>query len=117
MRFIIKNDCLLPSKDRKRHLANLPNSHPSTTILKHEFPLRELQLLLTGKQLLLDDLPFPLEEIQNHYENGYITYRKGIEYDQKSSCLFSVWKQGQKIGLLPFHARGAAKYVPIAANV
>lgn len=42
----------------------------------------ELQLLLTGKQLLLDDLPFPLEEIQKHYENGYVTYRKGIEYSK-----------------------------------
>ncbi len=41
----------------------------------------ELQKLLSGKQLLLDDLPFQLEEIQNHYENGMLSYRKGIETD------------------------------------
>ncbi len=43
-----------------------------------------LQQLLTGKQLLLDDLqPFTLEQIQTHYENGYITFRKGINYAGK----------------------------------
>ncbi|PLR90815.1 DNA/RNA helicase [Bacillus sp. T33-2] len=38
----------------------------------------QLQQFLSGKQLLLDELPFPLEEIHEHYENGYINYRKGI---------------------------------------
>jgi competence protein ComFA len=38
----------------------------------------DLQKLLSGKQLLLDDIPFPLEEVQAHYKNGYVTYRKGI---------------------------------------
>ena len=48
------------------------------------FPFNpELQRLLTGKQLLLDDLPYPLEEIQAYYDNGYITVRKGIDYDGK----------------------------------
>ncbi|WP_404359553.1 DEAD/DEAH box helicase [Cytobacillus firmus] len=39
---------------------------------------KELQQILYGKQLLLENLPQPLEEIHQHYENGYITYRKGI---------------------------------------
>ncbi|AZU63974.1 DEAD/DEAH box helicase [Neobacillus mesonae] len=43
----------------------------------------ELQRLLSGKQLLFDDLPYPLDEIQIHYDNGYITFRRGIEYDGK----------------------------------
>jgi competence protein ComFA len=43
----------------------------------------ELQKLLTGKQLLLDDIPILLDEIQAHYQNGYVTYRKGIEYHGK----------------------------------
>ncbi|USK49575.1 DEAD/DEAH box helicase [Bacillus sp. CMF12] len=42
----------------------------------------ELQQLLHGKQLLLIDLPFPLEEIQSHYGNGNILYRKGIIKDK-----------------------------------
>ncbi|WP_082193100.1 DEAD/DEAH box helicase [Bacillus rubiinfantis] len=43
----------------------------------------QLQQFLTGKQLLLDELPFSLQEIQSHYDNGYITIRKGIDYDRK----------------------------------
>lgn len=39
---------------------------------------KELQATLQGKQLLLDELPFPIEQIHSHYEKGYITYRKGI---------------------------------------
>ncbi|MBT2661791.1 DEAD/DEAH box helicase [Bacillus sp. ISL-45] len=34
--------------------------------------------MLTGKQLLLEELPFSMEELQKHNENGYILYRKGI---------------------------------------
>ncbi|RHW37286.1 hypothetical protein D1B31_16085 [Neobacillus notoginsengisoli] len=50
-------------------------------------PNPELQQILAGKQLLLDDLPFILEEIQHHYENGCITYNKGISTIGKtSSC-------------------------------
>ncbi|MGX6445262.1 DEAD/DEAH box helicase [Neobacillus sp. K501] len=44
----------------------------------------DFQKLLAGKQLLLDDIPSPLNVIQAHYESGYITYRKGIEYIGKS---------------------------------
>lgn len=81
MRFLVKDNCLFPQKDHK-------DSFPITQIqtipqpaLSADYPYDpNLQKLLTGKQLLLDDLPYPIEEIQNHYENGYITYRKGIEY-------------------------------------
>jgi competence protein ComFA len=47
----------------------------------------EFQQMLVGKQLLVDELPFSLEEIQEHYENGYLIYRKGIEMnDKKIKC-------------------------------
>lgn len=47
----------------------------------------ELQKMLVGKQLLVDELPFSLQEIQEHYENGYLIYRKGIEMnDKKLKC-------------------------------
>lgn len=39
---------------------------------------RDLQNQLSGKQLFLDDLSIPLSEIHEHYENGYLIYRKGI---------------------------------------
>lgn len=44
----------------------------------------ELQKMLTGKQLLLEGLPFSMEEIQNHHEHGYILYRKGINRERLS---------------------------------
>jgi competence protein ComFA len=43
----------------------------------------QLQNMLAGKQLLVDDLPFLKEDIQEHYENGHVTYRKGIELQNK----------------------------------
>lgn len=47
----------------------------------------ELQKLLTGKQLLLEELPFSINEIHEHYENGYILYRKGISISKnKPTC-------------------------------
>ncbi|MEW8971147.1 MAG: DEAD/DEAH box helicase [Mesobacillus sp.] len=38
----------------------------------------ELQKLLTGKQLLIDELPFSKEDIQKHHEQGYLAYRNGV---------------------------------------
>lgn len=45
-----------------------------------------LQEILAGKQLLIHDIDFPLEEIQVHYENGLITYYKGIEFKGNTPC-------------------------------
>ncbi|WP_256815596.1 hypothetical protein AADC60_24720 [Cytobacillus pseudoceanisediminis] len=39
---------------------------------------KELQRILYGKQLLFENLPHSIEEIHQHYENSYISYRKGI---------------------------------------
>ena len=82
MRFILKEDKLIPVNETTDN--SLPISRIATIPqppLNNSFPFnKELQQLLTGKQLLIDDLPFTLEEIQTHYENGYITLRKGIEY-------------------------------------
>jgi competence protein ComFA len=84
MRFIIKNDVLIPSNT---HGDSLPISKLETIPrppLNPNFNYNpDLQQLLTGKQLLLDDIPIPLDEIQAHYENGYVSYRKGIEYHGK----------------------------------
>ncbi len=38
----------------------------------------QLQQFLFGKHLLLDELPYPIEEIHEHYLNGHILYEKGI---------------------------------------
>ena len=40
----------------------------------------DLQKMTSGKQLLVDDLPFPIEDLQTHYENGYLLARQGIKF-------------------------------------
>jgi competence protein ComFA len=84
MRFIIKNKLLIPSNTDGN---SLPISQIETipqAPLNSNFSFNpDLQKLLSGKQLLLDDIPFPLEEVQAHYKNGYVTYRKGIQYEGK----------------------------------
>ncbi|MFE8696486.1 DEAD/DEAH box helicase [Cytobacillus sp. FJAT-53684] len=49
---------------------------------------QELQQQLAGKQLLPDDLTISIEEIQEHFENGYLIYRKGIHLEKnKPICI------------------------------
>jgi competence protein ComFA len=38
----------------------------------------KMQALLSGRQLLLDELPFSSEELQAHLENGYLKFRKAL---------------------------------------
>ncbi|WP_419955659.1 DEAD/DEAH box helicase [Neobacillus niacini] len=88
MRFLIRDNFITPLKDNKN---SLPISQIRTIpqpALNPDYAYNpNLQKLLTGKQLLLEDLPFPIKDIQEHYENGYITYRSGIEYRRNQpSC-------------------------------
>jgi competence protein ComFA len=54
-------------------------SNSSTTnAATHPFN-HQLQAFLSGRQLLIEDIPFPREDIQKHVENGYIQYRPGME--------------------------------------
>jgi competence protein ComFA len=81
MRFIVTEEKLVPNKNegslRISQVTTIPQPPLNPTFLYN----KELQQILTGKQLLLDDLP--VADVQSHYENGYITYRKGIEYNGK----------------------------------
>ncbi|OLS37833.1 DEAD/DEAH box helicase [Bacillus sp. MRMR6] len=90
MRFERINDKLIPSlcKTNSRPISQFSKIPQFTLNLKYPMNVN-LQHLLTGKQLLMDDLPYTLPEIQSHYENGYITYRKGIDYltNHKPICV------------------------------
>jgi competence protein ComFA len=44
----------------------------------------DIQVFLTGRQLLIDDLPFSQEEIQTHYDHGYVQFRPGL--NEKNHC-------------------------------
>jgi competence protein ComFA len=85
MRFIVMEDKLVALKGGSEHSQRISQiSTIPQPLLNSAFPYnKDLQQLLTGKQLLFDDLPFTLDEIQTHYENGYITFRKGMDYAEK----------------------------------
>ena len=56
--------------------------------LNEEFQYsQELQQHLQGKRLLLDELPFPISEIHQHYLNGYIQYHHGILTNPKKQFI------------------------------
>ncbi|WP_066258889.1 DEAD/DEAH box helicase [Neobacillus drentensis] len=85
MRFVIKNNVLIPGSNTDGNslpISDIPSIPQPPQ--NPNFPYNnDLQLLLTGKQLLLEDIPIAFQEVQSHYENGYITYRKGIHYEGK----------------------------------
>ncbi|RSD25208.1 DEAD/DEAH box helicase [Mesobacillus subterraneus] len=83
MRFLIKEGKLIPKLDSSDDettfsISNLPEIPQLSTNPFFEYN-PELQKMLAGKQLLIDELPFTIDEIQAHYENGYLVYRKGIQ--------------------------------------
>ncbi|QFT90654.1 Transcription-repair-coupling factor [Bacillus sp. THAF10] len=83
MLFTLKNNILYLSEqpDGKRisDFAILP--HPSQS---SDYPLNtDLQHYLSGKRLLLDELPFPPETIHEHYQKGYITLQHGVTNSNK----------------------------------
>jgi competence protein ComFA len=83
MRFIVNEGRLVPEVLANTNgQAAKPISHIDVTSsipLHPGFPYSpELLSFLEGKQLLLDELPFPLDLIQAHYEHGYLAYEKGI---------------------------------------
>lgn len=84
MRFVIKNKLLHQSNtDRDSLPISQIETIPQPTLNPNFNFNLDLQKLLSGKQLLLEDIPFPIEEVQAHYKNGYVTYRKGIDYEGK----------------------------------
>ena len=91
MRFLLKDGKIIPK------LTTVVDEAPFTIATLPEIPRlphnptfpfnRNLQSVLAGKQLLLHDLDFSLAEIQQHYENGYLIYRPGLEMkDKKVKC-------------------------------
>lgn len=53
---------------------------PTNTIIQNPTFLfnPELQSFLSGRQLLLEEIPFPREVIQQHVNQGYVRYRAGL---------------------------------------
>ncbi len=89
MRFILKKQQLVPVKFSEKNSLRISEIQDiPQPPLNPDFQFnRSMQLLLTGKQLLIDDIPHTLEEIHTHYQNGFVTFRKGMEYiGKKPRC-------------------------------
>ena len=93
MRFAVFQDKIVPDKlllaPAKTYPISLIESLPPQPPLNPDFSYNEqLEQLLIGKQLLLEDLQYPLSELHVHYENGYLHYRKGIIFTKnKPTCV------------------------------
>lgn len=92
LRFAIIENKLIPSHCLATPVSTLPISSYENLQAKpfnpSFSPNKELPRILTGKQLLIDDLPFTIAEIQEHYENGYVLYRKGLEINGKLTICY-----------------------------
>jgi competence protein ComFA len=77
-RLIVTPEILVENLDLKPvPFGELPEIKPQPLISSFEYD-EKLQQILYGKMLLLDELPFSLEQIQKHYENGFLNYNAGI---------------------------------------
>lgn len=96
MRFTIQNQNgtqflspeILVSKKEQNHqpfqsIYQISNLLPQKVNGEFEYS-HDLQQHLQGKKLLLDEIPFTLSEIHEHYLNGYIQYHQGITTKSKN---------------------------------
>src|SRR5699024_10693892 len=77
MNISINKDMLYLSYDgeyRIDDIASLPH-HPVIPTFSYQ---KDLQKHLQGRKLLLDEIPFPIDLIQTHYEYGYVQYHHGV---------------------------------------
>ncbi|MGM0843774.1 MAG: DEAD/DEAH box helicase [Bacillota bacterium] len=83
MRFHYYNEIITPenltSNKPSQRISDLPDNLPKPTTNPSFTFNPDLQTLLEGKALLPDEIPHSLEDIQNHYENGYISFSKGTQ--------------------------------------
>ncbi|MBM7585788.1 competence protein ComFA [Bacillus pakistanensis] len=91
MKFSYQNEKLTPDPLEKNsthttRIASIENLTP-LPLNSNYSPSTKLQKHLSGRALLLDEIPFPLTEIQDHYLNGYLYYSKGLTNHGKLECL------------------------------
>lgn len=88
MRFIETNGILTPepltsTTQELKPISQIPQIITPETNQNYNFT-PELQAHLQGKQLLLEELPFSISQLHEHYLNGLITFRKGILYENNT---------------------------------
>lgn len=90
MLFQHNNTHLIPTINKSVNalrISEIPKNQLTTPTLNPSYAFnKNLQLSLQGKKLLIDELSFSLDEIQEHYLNGYCTYTPGIEKNTCKRC-------------------------------
>ncbi|WP_442858743.1 DEAD/DEAH box helicase [Bacillus sp. KH172YL63] len=91
MRFAFIDQMLIPEpllKENSHPLQRISDFHAtSPQPLNPTFPFSpDLQSFLSGRSLLLEELPFSLNTLQEHYQHGYISYEKGIQEGKCHRC-------------------------------
>ncbi|WP_044022874.1 DEAD/DEAH box helicase [Bacillus sp. SG-1] len=82
MRFQLNEERIIPAKTSDpnlKRISDLPDELPAPSHNPSFTFNPQIQSLMEGKALLPDEIPHSIEEIQQHYENGCITYAKGIK--------------------------------------
>lgn len=86
LRFALKHEKLIPQSmlqtEESTYTISSIDEIPHPPIKPDYSYHPELQKLLNGKQLLMDEIPFSLSDIHEHYTHGYIHYRKGITFNK-----------------------------------
>ncbi|QOY37087.1 hypothetical protein AWH56_005445 [Anaerobacillus isosaccharinicus] len=68
---------LLQSETPPTAISKLPDFETPPLNPNYEFS-KQLQQFLNGRKLLLQEISAPIEEIHEHYQNGFVSYHKGI---------------------------------------
>lgn len=84
MRFTLQENKLklsAPADPDSKPIAALTQIPQPETNPNYSFS-ENLQHFLQGRMLLHDELPFPKEQLHEHYGNGYVHYHKGISIEK-----------------------------------
>lgn len=84
MRFALMEHRLIPEPLIKEPHPPFQKISEFTSIppqpMNPSFPFSsELQSYLSGRSLLIDEIPFPIQVLHEHYVNGYVSYEKGVD--------------------------------------
>ncbi len=106
MRFAIVDEQLIPAPllttlQETQTISQLKSLSPIPLNSAYSFN-DQLQYYLSGRQLLLEDIPFSLEEIQSHYQNGYLIYHKALHHHrEQTQCLRCGTKESHWFATFP----------------
>ncbi|WP_099354864.1 DEAD/DEAH box helicase [Fredinandcohnia onubensis] len=100
MRFLLENKILIPeplsNKPGAKRISDHESGCPQPQNPSYDYS-PELQELLYGKQLLLEEIPFSLEDVHQHYLNGFVHYRKCIKKTKEGYSCVRCGNSDQKL--------------------